>query len=255
MFSISHLVKFAPKIKNLILLSNMDTKKILTVENLNVSFNEEIILKNLTFNVNEGEVLIILGPNGAGKTTLLRTLLGLIPYEGKIKWETKNVSYLPPQELLARKNLPPLNIQDFFELKSVPKQKIIDILDKVGLDSSILKKQFNALSTGQFQRMIVAWSLVNEPSVLLFDEPTSGIDVGGEETIYSLLHKFWKEKKLTILLVTHDLNIVWEHASNVLCLNKKKLCLGKPDEVLSPERLKELYHTNIKFYKHRHEHD
>ena len=103
--------------------------------------------------------------------------------------------------------------------------------------------------------MLFRSALVDDPSVLLFDEPTSGIDVGGEETIYSLLHKFWKEKGLTILLVTHDLNIVWEHANKVLCLNKKKLCLGTPNEVLSPENLKKLYQSNIKFYKHEHEYD
>ena len=233
----------------------MDQEKILSVENLNVSLSGEVILKDLTFSVNKGEVLVILGPNGAGKTTLLRTLLGLIPYQGKVVWNSKKLSYLPPQELLARQDLPPLSIQDFFKFKNVSEQKIIDILNKVGLDNSILKKQFNTLSTGQFQRMIIAWSLVDEPEVLLFDEPTSGIDVGGEETIYTLLHKFWKEKKLTILLVTHDLNIVWEHANIVFCLNKKKLCMGKPDEVLSPENLKKLYDTDVKFYKHEHGND
>lgn len=231
----------------------MNQKKILNVEHLSVWLNKEKILHDLTFEVNEGDVLIILGPNGAGKTVLLRTLLGLVPCEGKFEWETQKISYLPPQELLARKDLPPLNIQDFFGFKNASKQKTIDYLNSVGLDASLLTKQFSTLSTGQFQRMIIAWALVDEPSVLLFDEPTSGIDVGGEETIYSLLHKFWKEKKLTILLVTHDLNVVWEHANKVLCLNKKKLCMGSPNEVLSPENLQKLYHSNIKFYKHEHE--
>jgi zinc transport system ATP-binding protein len=123
----------------------------------------------------------------------------------------------------------------------------------VGLDTTLLKKQFGTLSTGQFQRMIIAWALVDEPSVLLFDEPTSGIDVGGQETIYSLLHKFWEERGLTILLVTHDLNIVWEHANNVLCLNKKMLCHGKPKEVINPKSLEKLYGTGVKFYIHRHD--
>ena len=154
--------------------------KILTVDNLNVSFNGEIILKNLSFTVNKNEVLVILGPNGAGKTTLLRALLGLIPYEGTITWHRNNISYLPPQEFFARTNLPPLNIQEFFAFKNVPQKKIFTILESVGLEKSILKKQFSTLSTGEFQRMLIAWSLVGEPEVLLFDEPTSGIDVGGE---------------------------------------------------------------------------
>lgn len=233
----------------------MNQKKLLTVEHLSVWLNKEKILHDLTFEVNEGDVLIILGPNGAGKSTLLRTLLGLIPYEGKFEWKTQKISYLPPQEFLARKDLPPLSVQDFFKIKHASQQKIVELLNAVGLDTSLLTKQFNTLSTGQFQRMIIAWALIDEPSVLLFDEPTSGIDIGGAETIYSLLHKFWKEKKLTILLVTHDLNIVWEHANKVLCLNKKKLCIGSPNEVLSPENLQKLYQSNIKFYKHEHEYD
>ncbi len=230
----------------------MIEKNVLEVKNLNVQFNGEKILQNLTFEVKKGETLVILGPNGAGKTTLLRTLLKLVPYKGSIKWTTKNISYLPPQELFSKKKLPPLNIKDFFEFKKISHQKIIDSLQSVGLDKNIMKKQFGTLSTGEFQRMMIAWSLVNNPDVLLFDEPTTGIDIGGEETIYSLLHKFWQERKLTILLVTHDLNIVWEHSDKVLCLNKKILCTGKPKHILTIKNLQELYGTGIKFYKHKH---
>jgi zinc transport system ATP-binding protein len=93
---------------------------------------------------------------------------------------------------------------------------------------------------------------VDEPQVLLFDEPTSGIDIGGQETIYSLLHRFWQDRNLTILLVTHDLNVVWEHANNVLCLNKDYVCYGKPKEVITPKMLEELYGTGVRFYKHEH---
>ncbi len=227
-------------------------RDILKVKNLNVTLDEEEIIKDLSFEVKEGEVLIILGPNGAGKTTLLRTLVGLLPYKGEIHWATRNVSYLPPQELFQRKFLPPLSIEEFFKFKRVSSAQILKILDSVGLDSAVLKKRFGTLSTGQFQRMIIAWALIDEPSVLLFDEPTAGIDIGGQETIYSLLHKFWSEGNLTILLVTHDLNIVWEHANNVLCLNKKRLCYGKPRETLTPESLEELYGMEIKFYEHTH---
>ena len=228
------------------------SKGILEVKNLNVELGGQEVIKDLSFEVKKGEVLIILGPNGAGKTTLLRTLLGIIPYRGKISWSTKNISYLPPQELFQRKDIPPLTIEEFFKFKKVSSKKILEILKAVGLDSLIFKRSYGTLSTGQFQRMIIAWALVDEPSVLLFDEPTSGIDIGGQETIYSLLHKFWQERNLTILLVTHDLNIVWEHADNVLCLNKKKLCYGGPKDVLTPDGLEKLYGTGIKFYKHTH---
>jgi len=225
--------------------------KCLEVKNLNVTLDGEVIIKNLSFNVNKGEVLIIMGPNGAGKTTLLKTLLDLIPHTGKIKWDAKRISYLPPNEFLQRRRFLPLSIKEFFKLKKAQDEEIIKLLERVGLNKSYLNKSFNKLSTGQFQRMLIAWALINNPDVLLFDEPTSGIDVGGEETIYSLLHEFWKERGITILLVTHDLNVVWAHANNVLCLNKRGLCYGHPRKVLTPKNLKELYGTGIKFYKHR----
>ena len=228
-------------------------KEILKVKGLNIKFNGEEIIKDLSFKVNKGEVLVILGPNGAGKTTLLKALLNIIPYKGKVSWDAKNISYLPPQELFQRKNIPPLTIEEFFKFKKKSREKILNILKQVGLNSSVFKKRYGKLSTGQFQRMMIAWALVDEPSVLLFDEPTSGIDIGGQETIYSLLHKFWEKGNLTILLVTHDLNIVWEHANNVLCLNKKKLCYGRPRDILTPKSLEKLYGTGVKFYKHTHE--
>ncbi len=227
------------------------SEEILNVEELNVSYGPNKVIENLSFKVKKGEVLIILGPNGAGKTTLLKSLLGILPYKGTIKWNTDKISYLPPQELMQRRELPPMSIMDFFKMKTNKIDEIKELIKGVGLDSSILDKGFNELSTGQFQRMTIAWALVGKPEVLLFDEPTSGIDIGGEETIYSLLHKFWKKWNLTILLVTHDLNIVWSHATNVLCINKKGMCYGPPEKVVTPKRLKELYGSEIKFYKHR----
>jgi len=228
------------------------SETILKVKNLNVGLEKEEIIKDLSFEVKERDVLIILGPNGAGKTTLLRALLGLIPYEGEVVWKSKNISYLPPQELVQRKYLPPMTIEEFFKFKNVGEEKIFKIFKEVGLDLLLLKRSFGALSTGQFQRMIIAWALVDEPDVLLFDEVTYGIDAGAEETIYSLLHRIWKQRNLTVLLITHDLNVVYEHANNVLCLNKEKMCYGEPFEILTPENLEKVYGTGIKFYKHTH---
>jgi len=185
------------------------SETILKVKNLNVGLEKEEIIKDLSFEVKERDVLIILGPNGAGKTTLLRALLGLIPYEGEVVWKSKNISYLPPQELVQRKYLPPMTIEEFFKFKNVGEEKIFKIFKEVGLDLLLLKRSFGALSTGQFQRMIIAWALVDEPDVLLFDEVTYGIDAGAEETIYSLLHRIWKQRNLTVLLITHDLNVVY----------------------------------------------
>lgn len=226
---------------------------ILEVENLNVELDGEKVIKNLSFKVREGEILTIVGPNGAGKTVLLRTLLGFLPYQGKIWWrKDMKIGYLP-QGLthLKVKNLP-LSVKEFFQLKSLSRKKILEYLSLVGIEENdFLSKQIGNLSGGQFQRMLIAWALIDEPKVLLFDEPTTGIDVGGEKTIYSLLFKFWKERSLTILLVTHDLNIVYKYSRNVLCLHKEKVCFGPPREILTPQALQRAYGGEIKFYKHK----
>jgi ABC-type Mn2+/Zn2+ transport system ATPase subunit len=226
--------------------------KVLEVSNLCMAYDGQAIIEGLTFSVAQRDILIVLGPNGAGKTTLLRGLLNLLPYQGSVIWHARKIGYLPPQESLQRQGLPPLQLAEFFHFKTHDAGSIKAILSDVGLDDSFLSRQFNELSTGQFQRMMIAWSLLDNPDVLILDEPTSGIDIGGEETIYSLLHKFWQKQNLTMLLVTHDLHVVWEYATQVLCLNRQQMCMGKPDKVLTPEQLKLLYGTGIKFYQHRH---
>ncbi|MCD6528233.1 metal ABC transporter ATP-binding protein [bacterium] len=228
---------------------------VLKVENLNVSFGEEKVIENLSFKVKRGDFYIILGPNGAGKTTLFRALLGLIPYEGKIAWAKKDVkiSYLPERLSRSEFRKLPISVSDFYKFKERSREAILKMMRMVGLnDEKILKRNPGELSSGQFQRMLIGWTLLGDPEVLLFDEPATGIDIGGTETIYSLLGKIWQERELTVLLITHDLNIVYALATNVLCLHKGVLCSGPPREVLSPEVLEKLYGSKIKFYTHTH---
>lgn len=230
----------------------MKNDPILKVENLTVELNGEIILRDLSFQVSEGEVLVILGPNGAGKTVLLRTLLGLLPYKGKIRWkEGIKIGYVP-QRLPFIKGIP-MSVEEFFKLKGLSKEKIKKVLSSVGIeDLSILKKKIGELSSGQFQRILIAYALAGDPQVLLFDEPMAGIDISAEETIYTFLDRLREEEGLTILLVTHDLNIVYKFASNCLCLNRRILCFG-PAKNLTPTLLNRLYGGEVKIYRHRHD--
>jgi len=228
----------------------MEKGIVLKVENLNVELNGEKILGNLSFEVKEGEVLTILGPNGAGKTVLLKALLGIVPYKGKIEWEPKvKIGYVP-QRLPFIKDVP-MSVREFFELKGASGKEANKILNLIGLAENMPERKIGDLSSGQFQRILIGWALVSDPQVLLFDEPTTGVDIGGQESIYELLEKLRKERNLTILLVTHDLSVVYQLATRCLCLNKKMLCYDIPKELTS-ERLSQLYGGEIKFYKHSH---
>lgn len=228
--------------------------QLLEVKNLTVKLDGDTIIKDLSFSVAEGNVLTVLGPNGAGKSVLLRTLLGLLPYQGDIHWSHKPlISYLPQGlNQLSVKGLP-LTVQDFFMLKAISPtlEKITEFLHLVGLDKEILNKKAGDLSGGQFQRMLVAWVLISQPEVVFLDEPMTGIDIGGGETIYSLLQHIKKDhQKMTIFMVTHDLNIVSGFSTNVLCLSRKGFsCFGEPKEI-NIKTLEDIFGKGVKLYEH-----
>jgi len=229
----------------------MEIESILKVTNLSVVLDDQSIIENLSFEVKRGDALTILGPNGAGKSILLRTLLGLIPHGGEIEWaKAIKIGYVP-QRLPFIKDIP-LSIKDFFNLKGAPEKEIEAILNSVGFTEDFSRKKIGDLSSGQFQRVLIAWGLVGNPQVLLFDEPMTGVDISAEETIYNLLAKLKEEMDLTILLVTHDLSVVYKFSTNVICLNRQPICYGPPQEVLTPESLQKLYGGGIKYYQHKH---
>jgi zinc transport system ATP-binding protein len=227
--------------------------QVLNVSNLRVELDGVTILEDLSFELSDNETLVILGPNGAGKTVLLRTLLGLIPYTGEIAWKTGvRIGYVP-QRVSLTKDLP-VTVADFFRLKNIDRKRAAEVLQEVGIyDAAFLSTQLGILSPGQFQRVLIAWALVNNPNVLLFDEPTAGIDIGGEDTVHSFLHRKQAERNVSVILVTHDLSTVYSEATRVLCIHHKKYCYGPPVDVLDPKVLQDIYGKDIKFVRHSHD--
>ena len=237
--------------------------EILKVEGLRVSFDQNTVIKNLSLSVNRGDVVAIVGPNGAGKSVLFRAILDLILYYGQVHWAKGiKVSYIPQRFNIDRDI--PLSVGEFLKFKTKNYKSIVKALEAVGLTDSkhddyhikkhVLGERLGWLSGGQLQRVLIAWAIIDNPDVLLFDEPTTGIDVGGEETIYNLLEKLNKERSMTILLISHELNIVYKYATNVICLNKEMICYGTPSQVLDPESLAKLYGGEAGFYAHKHDH-
>lgn len=213
---------------------------ILRVSNLNIEISNQKIIENLSFGIKQGITLAIVGPNGAGKTTLFRALLNLVPYSGKIEWNGKvKIGYVP--QVLSVRDIP-ISVKEFLSLKSESESDINSVLASVGLDSgAVVGKSMSVLSGGQLRRVLIAWAIVDKPDVLLFDEPTSGVDLDSEEAIYGMLRTLTAKNKITLLLISHDLHIVREYSDYALALNKCMVFFGESKEVMNPATQKLIY--------------
>ena len=228
---------------------------LLAVKNLCVSIEGKIIVDHLSFELGPSETLSILGPNGAGKTVLLKALLGMIAYSGEILWEPSvRIGYVP-QKIDADRHLP-LTYQDLFNSKCriarVATGQIDEISQSVGLSKEMLATPVGHLSGGYFQRGLIGFALIGKPNVLLLDEPTASLDEPGEEHIYELIHRLQHEYDLSVITVSHDLSFVYRYATRVLCLNRRSICIGTPQESLTPEVLEGLYGPSFSYYHHHH---
>jgi zinc transport system ATP-binding protein len=213
---------------------------ILRVSNLNIEISNQKILENLSFAVRRGTTLAIVGPNGAGKTTLFRALLNLVPFTGKIEWNGKvKVGYVP--QVLSVRDVP-ISVKEFLALKSGSESDINNSLASVGLEPDFIKaKSMSVLSGGQLRRVLIAWAIVDKPDVLLFDEPTSGVDLDSEEAIYGMLKTLTAKNRITLLLISHDLHIVREYSDYALAVNRCKIFFGESKDVMNPETQKLIY--------------
>ncbi len=230
----------------------MEKQRILSVENLKVVLNDKKILDNVSFSIKAGEVLAIIGPNGAGKSILLKTTLGLIkPTAGKIEWmKDVNIGYLP-QRFHVDYYLP-MTIKEFLKLKPRPAYSLTQVLEMVNMKESWLNKNLAHLSSGELQKVLLAWAVLDKPHILLFDEPTENVDIVNQESIYKLLHELQKKLNIALIIISHDLHIVYRYANYVLCLNKDMLCFGEP-EILNAETLSKLYDDQAFFHHHHYE--
>jgi zinc transport system ATP-binding protein len=229
------------------------TTELLSVTNVSVAFGSRVAIQGVSFELDAGDCLAIIGPNGAGKTVLLKSLMGLLPHTGEIRWSaTARVGYVP-QKVAADSQLP-LHVGDILGAKvrtlKLPARELEAVCAQVGIGQEALNATLGSLSGGQFQKVLIAFALLGNPNVLLFDEPTASLDELTENRIYDLLHSLQHEKGITVLLVSHDLSVVYHYATKVLCLSKGITCRGAPQEVLTPERLEELYGAPPKYYRH-----
>jgi len=221
------------------------------VEHLTISFNQQPVLKDVSFTIQPGDLVAIVGPNGSGKTTLMRALLGLQPYqEGVIKLFDQpvqahygNIGYVP-QQFKPDKSVP-MTVGEFLEIsrnKRTPIHRIKESLEEVGLHPvTSACKQLSTLSGGQLQRVLIARAIMHHPDLLFLDEPSTGIDIAGEQTLFELITTLNREHGMTVIMISHEINMVATTVNHVLCLNTSLVCSGPPHVALTDESLTRLY--------------
>jgi zinc transport system ATP-binding protein len=230
-----------------------ETHHALEVRHLTISFDRVPVIRDVSFTVAEGDSLAIIGPTGSGKTVLFRALIGALPYQGEIRWVPGATVGYVPQKLDIERDLP-ITGNDFLLAKAhaarASKGDVLRALELVNLTPAMVSKPIGTLSGGQFQRLLLAFAFLGRPSVLLFDEPTAGIDEPGEERLYERINRLKQERHLTLLLISHELSLVYRYATHVLCLGRRRAYLGPPADVLTPRKLEELYGSPMKYHFH-----
>jgi zinc transport system ATP-binding protein len=236
------------------------------VDNVSYSYGQERILEDISFTVDQGDILGIIGPNGAGKTTLFNCMLGLVEdYRGKIevlgedirknRKALERIGYVPQKKSIERGF--PATVEDIVSLgitKKIPKNRIGESLEIVNL-TEYRDRRIGELSGGQQQRVFIAKALVNEPSMLILDEPATGIDVETQNKFYALIRKLNKENKITIIWSSHDLEAVSGLANKVSCINRTMFFHGESHDFFdNPELLKKYSESGMQAHMHEEHH-
>lgn len=214
-------------------------------------------MNRLSFEVEKGSITAIIGPNGSGKTTLFKALLSLITYEGSIKIFQKpardvlpRIGYVP-QNFDFDRTLP-ITVNEFLSFAYGRRSlKNNEICHEVQVDV-LVDKLIGELSGGQLQRVLIAQALIKNPDLLLLDEPSAGIDIEGAQAFYDLVLHLNHEHGVTVLLISHEINMVYSFADQILCLNRDLVCNGPPREVLTKEIMEKLYGPDIGLRGHEH---
>lgn len=222
------------------------------------SFAGRAVLENVDIAVAAGEIVTVIGPNGAGKSVLLRILLGLIkPDSGRVTLRPAiRVGYMP-QKLVVDSTLP-LPVRRFLDLAVPSDDKAVRAaLAEVGADA-VIDSPIQALSGGEFQRVLLARALLRRPDLLVLDEPVQGVDVSGQEELFDLIRAIRDRRQCGVLMVSHDLHLVMAATDTVVCLNRHICCTGRPEAVRGDPAYRALFGASaletIAVYTHHHDH-
>ncbi len=229
---------------------------LLRLENVCKSYHKNLVLENISFEVNRGETVTLIGPNGAGKSTLMKISLGILEASsGSVHRDASITIGYMPQKVMIDPVLP-LSVRDFLYLRpNTSYDDVAEALETVRL-SRLSEQPVQGASGGEMQRILLARAILGKPDLLVLDEPVQGIDIMGQQEIYGLIAQIRDETGCGVLMISHDLHLVMASTDQVLCLNRHICCSGSPEFVKdNPE-----YHAmmgrpmeGVAIYTHHHD--
>ncbi len=231
---------------------------LIQAKGVSVAMNGHLALQHVDMEVRPGEIITVVGPNGSGKTTLLRALIGAVPLkQGQVtRAEGLRVGYVP-QALSIDPTLP-LTVTRFLSLPvrrdAAARAQALTQAGAAGLE----QRQMSELSGGQFQRVLLARALLEDPQLLVLDEPTTGLDQPGSAGFYRQIEALRAQTGCAVLMVSHELHVVMSASDRVICLNGHVCCHGAPDVVASAPEYRALFGSGtggaLALYRHDHDH-
>lgn len=233
---------------------------LISASHVSVVRDSQEILKDISLEVAEKDFITIIGPNGAGKSMLLKCLMGFYaPDEGHVSSKKGlKIGYVP-QRLQADPTIP-ITAKRFLTLRRKSSQETLDKVIRETEVSTFLDKPLSVLSGGQLQRVLLARALLNEPDLLVLDEPAQNLDITGQLSFYKLLDRIYQERGLSVLMVSHDLHLVMSSTRNVVCLSREICCHGEPRHVTKDPEFISLFGPDMaqlmaSYQHHHHNHD
>lgn len=228
-----------------------------------VWLGETLALRDVSLEIGRGRFIGLMGPNGGGKTTLLKTIVGLIkPDRGEVTFEGrpgKTVGYVPQEEYIDPEF--PVTAYDVVEMglygsigpfsRTTEKQRarVRRALDLLGMTEHA-DRRIGTLSGGEKQRVSIARAIVAEPSLLLLDEPTTGVDADARDDFYQTLRALRRSLSLTIILASHDIEVVPSQVDEVVCINQRVYVHAAPEEIKDVGDFRKAYGCELEFIAH-----
>lgn len=231
---------------------------LISANHLSVKLGGSTVLHGVDLAIHPGEIVTVVGPNGSGKSTLLRSLIGALPLDhGQLSLKPGlRIGYVP-QKLHIDPTLP-MTVLRFLGLpKRMDRQRALQSLEQAGV-GDLEQQQMSVLSGGQFQRVLLARALLNEPELLILDEATQGLDQRGSAAFYTQIADIRDKLGCAVLMVSHELHVVMAASDRVICLNGHICCHGTPEHVATAPEYRALFGTGTKgalaLYRHEHNH-